>query len=74
MTRCKLHPDRLPTNFERHEYIGALNCAIGGMVAQQAQSTDESEIHSWGREIAILKQIVESIRAGEYRFEQEPLD
>ena len=67
MTQHKLHPDSLNTDFYRHEYIGAIHCAIGGMVAERAKSTDASEVESWSRQITILQEIVSSIRWGEYR-------
>jgi len=74
MTQHKLHPDSLNTNFERHEYSGAILCAIGGVVAERAKSTDASEVESWSRQITILQEIVWSIRRGEYRPTDESID
>jgi len=73
MTQHRLHPDSLTTDFERHEYIGAIHCAIGGMVAERAKSTDPSEVESWSRQITILQQIVSSIRWGEYRLTEDQI-
>lgn len=74
MTQNRLHPDSLNTDFERHEYIGAIFGAIYCAIAERDRSTDASEVGSWNRQITILQQIVSSIRWGEYRPTDEQID
>jgi len=79
MTNCsrpvyKLHPTELPNDYQRNEYLSALNCAIGGLVLDRNQASTDRERASWSKEIAVLQKIVESIRQGEYRPTDESID
>jgi len=63
----KLSPIALSNSFEKHEYLEALHCAIGQMCQKRDQAKTDCEIEEWEREIAAVREIVGSIKYGEYR-------